>query len=212
MTAIPGVDVVVGGHSHTLLGPDAETMTLPAAPTSKRGTTGSYPTMVADACVVTAWEYSHGAGILGVSFNADGKVTSCNGKTIFPFDKTTFVDKTNNKAILSSTDAKIVADHLEAMPQFMSVTADAAAVAALEGYRAQVGASFNKVSKTTSAHVENPFLPPTCRPCPFALRPPPFAPPPCHSLSLPSIRVGHRQSAQRHLLRAHSGPRTLGYL
>ena len=63
MTAIPGVDVVVGGHSHTLLGPDAETMTLPAAPTSKRGTTGSYPTMVADACVVTAcvvtaWEYT----------------------------------------------------------------------------------------------------------------------------------------------------------
>ena len=94
---------MVGGHSHTLLGPDAETMTLPAAPTSKRGTTGSYPTMVADACVVTAWEYSHGAGILGVSFDADGKVTSCNGKTIFPFDKTTFVDKTNNKAILSSS-------------------------------------------------------------------------------------------------------------
>ena len=203
---------MVGGHSHTLLGPDAETMTLPAAPTSKRGTTGSYPTMVADACVVTAWEYSHGAGILGVSFNADGKVTSCNGKTIFPFDKTTFVDKTNNKAILSSTDAKIVADHLEAMPQFMSVTADAAAVAALEGYRAQVGASFNKVSMTTSAHVEPPFLPPMP---PLPLRP---SPPALCTSTLPQpqppfhTRVGHRRSAQRHLLRAHSGPRTLGYL
>ena len=209
MAAIPGVDVVVGGHSHTLLGPDAGTMTLPAAPISKRGTTGSYPTMVADACVVTAWEYSHGAGSLDVSFDADGKVTSCNGKTIFPFDPTTFVDKTNNKAILSSADAKIVADHLEAMPQFMSVTADAAAVAALEGYRAQVGASFNKVSMTTSAHVEYPF-PPPISPLPLRRSPPaPFAPPPRHRLNLP---VGHRQSARRHLLRAHSGPRTLGHL
>ena len=204
---------MVGGHSHTLLGPDAGTMTLPAAPISKRGTTGSYPTMVADACVVTAWEYSHGAGSLDVSFDADGKVTSCNGKTIFPFDPTTFVDKTNNKAILSSADAKIAADHLEGMPQFMSVTADAAAVAALEGYRAQVGASFNEVSMTTSAHVEYPFptpISPLAAPSP--LRPPPFAPPPRHSLSLPSTLVGHRQSARRHLLRARSGPRTLGHL
>ena len=171
MAAIPGVDVVVGGHSHTLLGPDAGTMTLPAAPT----TTASYPTMMADACAVTAWEYSHGAGSLDVSFDADGKVTSCSGKTIFPFDPTTFVDKTNNKAILSSADAKIVADYLEAMPQFMSVTADAAAVAALEGYRAQVGASFNEVSMTTSAHVEYPFPTPIS---PLPLRP--FAPRPLH--------------------------------
>ena len=156
-----GVDVVVGGHSHTLLGPDAGTMTLPAAPTS---TTASYPTMVADACVVTAWEHSHGAGSLKVSFDADGKVTSCNGKTIFPFDPTTFVDKTNNKAILSSADAKIVADHLETMPQFMSVTADAAAAMALEGYRAQVGAwlTFNEVSMRRRARVSTR----PCRPCP----------------------------------------------
>ena len=159
MAAIPGVDVVVGGHSHTLLGPDAGTMTLPAAPISKRGTTGSYPTMVADACVVTAWEYSHGAGSLDVSFDADGKVTSCNGKTIFPFDPTTFVDKTNNKAILSSADAKIVADHLEVMPQFMSVTADVAAVAALEGYRAQVDELQTSVNYRPS-----PFPQPSYRP------------------------------------------------
>ncbi|TCM59385.1 5'-nucleotidase [Acinetobacter calcoaceticus] len=71
------VDVIVGGDSHTLLGPQ----TL-----SKYGITpeGEYPTQLKNkdgdkVCVVQAWQYSNVVGELNVKFDKDGKVSSCTG-------------------------------------------------------------------------------------------------------------------------------------
>ncbi|RYX91034.1 MAG: bifunctional metallophosphatase/5'-nucleotidase [Comamonadaceae bacterium] len=75
---LSGVDVVVGGDSHTLLGPDS-------LRTSGVGTpAGPYPTKVSNkdgkqVCLVHAWEYSQVVGELKVSFDANGDVTSCSG-------------------------------------------------------------------------------------------------------------------------------------
>lgn len=75
---LSGVDVVVGGDSHTLLGPNTLTTSGVGSPA------GAYPTRVTDkdgkpVCVVQAWEYAQVVGELKVSFNAQGEVTQCAG-------------------------------------------------------------------------------------------------------------------------------------
>ncbi len=75
---LSGIDVVVGGDSHTLLGPDTMSRYGVGAPG------GSYPSVVKDkdgrtVCLVQAWEYSQVVGELKVDFDAEGHVTRCAG-------------------------------------------------------------------------------------------------------------------------------------
>lgn len=74
--AIEGVDVIVGGHSHTLLG-DFSALGLTAAAT--------YPQKVStpsgkSVCVVQAWSSTRALGLLDVALDKEGLVTSCGGK------------------------------------------------------------------------------------------------------------------------------------
>lgn len=62
-----GVDVIVGGHSHSLL-----SNTDPAAE-------GPYPTMVGDTAIVQAYAYGKFLGELNVSFDDEGKLLSARG-------------------------------------------------------------------------------------------------------------------------------------
>ncbi|MCH2163809.1 MAG: 5'-nucleotidase C-terminal domain-containing protein [Marinovum sp.] len=59
--AVPGIDVVVGGHSHSKMEGDA------------------YPTMVGDTAVVQAYAYSKYLGHLAVTFDDAGVVASAEG-------------------------------------------------------------------------------------------------------------------------------------
>ncbi len=68
--AVPGLDLVVGGHSHTLL-----------SNTNERAG-GAYPTMVGDVPVVQAYAYSKYVGELNVTFNDAGEVTAAVGEPI----------------------------------------------------------------------------------------------------------------------------------
>lgn len=72
--AVSGIDVIVGGHSHSPLGP------MP-------GAIGPYPTEVASPAaepvlVVSAWEWGKYLGRIDVTFDANGVVTSFNGDPI----------------------------------------------------------------------------------------------------------------------------------
>lgn len=76
--SLRGVDVVVGGDSHTLLGPDAMATMGVGTPG------GAYPTVLKNkdgdqVCVVQAWEYSQVVGELNVAFDEHGRVTECKG-------------------------------------------------------------------------------------------------------------------------------------
>ena len=81
---LSGVDVMVGGDSHSLLGDAAKIAVAPG------GTPlAAYPTVVNNkdgdkVCVVQAWHYSRAVGVLSVNFNANGVVTSCGGGPKFP--------------------------------------------------------------------------------------------------------------------------------
>jgi 5'-nucleotidase len=68
--AVPGLDLVVGGHSHTLL-----------SNTNDRAA-GPYPTMVGDVPVVQAYAYSKYVGEITLTFDDAGNVTSAMGEPI----------------------------------------------------------------------------------------------------------------------------------
>jgi 5'-nucleotidase len=73
---LSGVDAIVGGDSHTLVGDFSEVGLVGRS---------SYPTVVRNkdggmVCVVQAWEYSKVVGLLKVQFDDAGNVTSCGGQ------------------------------------------------------------------------------------------------------------------------------------
>ena len=75
--SLTDVDVIIGGDSHTLLGPDG---------LKKYGMTpeGAYPTQLRNkdgqlVCVAQAWQYSYIVGDLNVKFDKNGNVESCSG-------------------------------------------------------------------------------------------------------------------------------------
>jgi len=82
--SLKGVDLVVGGHSHSLLGPIAlKELGLEIA--------GPYPTVVKDSegrdvPIVHAWEYSRALGVLNVKFDGRGNLISYQGSTVIPID------------------------------------------------------------------------------------------------------------------------------
>ncbi|UWR23219.1 bifunctional UDP-sugar hydrolase/5'-nucleotidase [Sulfitobacter sp. S190] len=65
-----GVDVIVGGHSNTLL-----------SNTNDRAA-GPYPTMVGDTAIVQAYAYGKYLGELNVTFNDAGEITEASGEPI----------------------------------------------------------------------------------------------------------------------------------
>lgn len=101
---LSGVDIIVGGDSHTLLGDDTFN-TLGFNPA------GEYPTKVTDrngnpVCVVQAWEYAHLLGKLDVSFDGNGVVTHCAGQPYLPISDTyTFEDNNGEQQVLTSDSA-----------------------------------------------------------------------------------------------------------
>lgn len=68
--AVPGVDVIVGGHSNTLLS------------NSNSRASGPYPTMVGSTAVVQAYAYGKYLGELNVVFDDDGNLKSAAGEPI----------------------------------------------------------------------------------------------------------------------------------
>lgn len=78
-TKLRGVDVVVGGHSHTLLG----NVAIP----NFNGARGAYPTIVKDkggqnVLIVQAWEWGKAIGRLRVVFDEKGAVKSYEGAPV----------------------------------------------------------------------------------------------------------------------------------
>lgn len=68
--AVPGIDAVVGGHSHTLLSKTDEKAA------------GPYPTMVGAVPVVQAYAYSKYVGHLKLTFDDAGNLTAAEGEPI----------------------------------------------------------------------------------------------------------------------------------
>ena len=73
---LKGVDIIVGGDSHTLLG-NFDSLGL-------KSVSKSYPTITKSkdgkkVCIVQAWEYAHIIGDLNILFDTNGNVLECKG-------------------------------------------------------------------------------------------------------------------------------------
>jgi len=76
---LTGVDVIVGGDSHSLLGEGFREFGLTVE--------GPYPTRLRNpdgelVCVVQAWQYTWVIGALDVTFDPAGRVTACDGRPV----------------------------------------------------------------------------------------------------------------------------------
>ncbi|WLQ12730.1 5'-nucleotidase C-terminal domain-containing protein [Hahella aquimaris] len=121
---LTGVDVIVGGDSHTLMG--GETFTQLGF-----NVVSDYPKQATDkagdaVCIVHAWEYAHLLGALDVTFDASGKVTACSGNPYMPIAKSfTYTAAEKVTKTLPAADADRVTQALTSHKEIVSTTADA---------------------------------------------------------------------------------------
>lgn len=132
--ALSGVDVIVGGDSHTLLGPTELTTFAVTAPA------GAYPTQVVNrdgklVCVAQAWQYGWAVGNLKVRFDQAGDVTSCGGSPQILLGNPT--RRATGTVALTDADRIAIAADLATQPA-LRVSAEAArAVTTLAPYQQQ---------------------------------------------------------------------------
>ena len=131
---LKGVDVVVGGDSHSLLGPDS-LKTFGLTPE------GAYPTRLTDlngqpVCVVQAWQYSYVVGKLKVDFDSKGNVSACNGAPMVLVGDTFKEGNTATTAttVVTATDAEAYKKALNDSGVFRLTTPLAATVTALKPF------------------------------------------------------------------------------
>jgi len=131
-----GVDAIVGGDSHSLLGDSFSNYGLNSA--------GSYPTQLQNkdgknVCVVQAWQYSAIVGELNISFDENGDVTSCQGTPhLLLADSFKRKDDTGTRVELTGAARQEVLDIIAAAPELSIVADDTNADATLAQFAEQV--------------------------------------------------------------------------
>jgi len=143
-----GVDVVVGGDSHSLLGNKYEVMGLRPE--------GGYPTILTNAdgdptCLVQAWQYSNLVGELNVEFDESGRVLSCDGTPHMLFgDDITQENEAGDDVPVSPEVMTRIKQLDEEIAEASIVAPDATASALLSNYSDQVDALKQQVIGTAT--------------------------------------------------------------
>lgn len=146
---LSGVDVIVGGDSHSLLGGESF-KSLGFNPV------GDYPTITKNrdgdtVCIVQAWEYGHLLGKLEVSFDADGKVIACNGMPYMPVaDNFTYTHSAGDFRALSASDAFKVRQQITRLPEVVTVVPNATTENLLGIYNEEVSLLEQQIIGTTA--------------------------------------------------------------
>jgi 5'-nucleotidase len=147
--ALTGVDVIVGGDSHTLLG-DSTFTDLGFS------VSGDYPTEVMNAdgdpvCVVQAWEYANIMGALQVSFDIDGVVTECAGQPYLPISgEYVYEFNDDEDRTIDGADQFAITQALTAHPEIVLTQPDATTTNLITNFDAQVSVLEQTVIGTVS--------------------------------------------------------------
>lgn len=136
--ALPGVDVIVGGDSHSLLGEGFESVGLSPE--------GPYPTLRSNAdgdpvCVVQAWQYSWVVGELDVEFDQDGRVRRCGGRPHLLLGESL----KRNGVELEGDERVAVLDAIGRVDELSIVAEDPGSRRLLDYYEGRVGAFADEV-------------------------------------------------------------------
>jgi 5'-nucleotidase len=145
--ALSGVDVIIGGDSHTLLG-DFSSFGLTSA--------GPFPTERTNAdgdkvCVAQAWQYSQIVGELNIQWNAEGIVESCSGVPhLLLGDEIVREDDQGTEYSPQGDELQAILNAVGAAPQLSIVTEDATVASALANYTQQLDTFRNEVVGTAT--------------------------------------------------------------
>ncbi len=134
---VAGIDVIVGGHSHTLLGDLSE-----VGKTSE----GPYPTLIYGpsgqrVCVVQAWRWGLVLGELSVGFGPDGDIIRSGGNPVLLLGENFQREDENGESVtVEGAPRTAILEAIAASSVMALVPEDAGALAALETYKSGVEA------------------------------------------------------------------------
>lgn len=149
---LTGVDVILGGDSHSLLADDYAGALLKGFGIRP---TAEYPKMVTNAegksvCVGQAWDHAHILGQMFVDFNEDGDVTACSGTPYVAYDETSFYEEYTEEMIVNgATGERVVTAALTGEDLLIAQQG----VSVLPGFRsAPRDATFTKMTELLSVY------------------------------------------------------------
>lgn len=138
---LSGVDVIIGGDSHSLLGPKSM---------STYGLTpeGDYPTKTTDkdgkpVCIAQAWQYAYVVSKLNVSFDKNGEVANCSGAPYVLLGDQ-FKRTDSKAAALTQANIDSIRADIAKSDTLRIVSPDPQAVKVLAPYKASKDALANK--------------------------------------------------------------------
>lgn len=132
---LSGVDVIIGGDSHSLLG-DFSAVGLKSE--------GTYPTVTQNrdgetVCIGQAWEYAKAIGLMNVRFDDRGRVQSCGGQASLVIgDSFARKDAEGKWVPLAAPEQAALQQNLQKLPAVRVTAADPRASEVLAGYSARV--------------------------------------------------------------------------
>ncbi|MBO1520217.1 bifunctional metallophosphatase/5'-nucleotidase [Oceanisphaera pacifica] len=119
---VNGIDVIVGGHSHSLLGDFSQLGWEKNAPYAQQFTN---PDGLGISCVVQAGKFAQAMGELTVNFTLDGQVTDCKGTNTLLVDKVFYNDvRRADKHRLTDTEQERITGFLAKQPNVALVDED----------------------------------------------------------------------------------------
>ncbi len=154
--SVEGIDIVIGGHSHSLLGTYESLGVTPQGP---------YPTVTDSpagnrVCIVQSWEWAKTAGVLEAEFNADGTVSSCRGNAVFLVGDTFLQkDAEGNKVEVDAAKKAEILAQIASNPEAEAVEEDSDALAMLAPYKEGIAEMKKEVVATVAEdllHIREP--------------------------------------------------------
>ncbi|MDM5131729.1 bifunctional metallophosphatase/5'-nucleotidase [Aeromonas piscicola] len=149
---VNGIDAIVGGHSHSLLG-DFSNIGW--------GKTGEYAQLVTNpdgvglTCVVQAGSYAQAIGLARVSFDGQGRVISCKGQNQLLASRDFFADPAR-KQVLDEVRGKQAGKFIDAQPNLVTVDEDPRLRGIIDShYKPALEQAFGPVIATLPAALQN---------------------------------------------------------
>ncbi|MCH7374598.1 bifunctional metallophosphatase/5'-nucleotidase [Aeromonas sp. MR19] len=149
---VNGIDAIVGGHSHSLLG-DFRNIGW--------GKTGEYAQLVTNpdgvglTCVVQAGSYAQAIGLARVSFDGQGRVIACKGQNQLLASRDFFADPAR-KQVLDETRGKQAGKFINAQPNLVTVDEDPRLRGIIDShYKPALEQAFGPVIATLPAALQN---------------------------------------------------------
>ncbi len=132
-TSVPGIDVIVGGHSHDMLG-DFSNIGL--------GNKGPAPVMETDpagnpVCIMHSGEFAKAVAITDVEFSGDGRVTACAGQNVLMVGNV-FARGNPVRPITDAAALQVIQDSIGAAPNIEIVASDMTAKTMLDQAKTEV--------------------------------------------------------------------------